>query len=123
MLCVGLNPKMELNRLLSLITESRVITHAALMVETESKPIITPNGAHYDTTGNRVILRNKLLSMLDIPRNGCGQHHIATPTPAMVLAGCSAILQFIGVSRDDIPKSLINIGGQSPNNVLGCDLL
>ena len=114
MLCVGLNPKMELNRLLSLITENKVIAHANIS-DYDSKPIITPNGAlHYMTSnGSRLIQRNQLLSRLDTPRKGCGQYHIATPTLAMVLTGYSAVLQFIGIS-ESVPESLVQ-PGDNPN--------
>ena len=106
MLTVGLTPKMELNQLLSVISEHKIFSH-----DTDCKSLITPNSAYLNTAtgGSGVILKKKLLNLQDLLREGCGYYGIATPTLGIVLSGCSAILQLIG-ETEDVPESILQSG-------------
>ena len=102
MFCVGLNPKTDLSHLLSLASEHKSSSHV-ITVDTDRTSVLGQGSPDSD---NKIVLRNKLL---DLPRKGCGPQCAATPTLAMMLTGCSAILQFIGISVT-ISESLVGTG-------------
>jgi len=101
MFCVGLNPKTEFSHLLSLASENKGSSHV-VTVDTDKNSVL----GHASPDNNKIVLRNKLL---DLPRKGCGPQCAATPTLAMIMSGCSALLQFIGVHKV-VPGSLVTNG-------------
>ena len=98
MFSVGLNPKVDFSQLLTLDTESKTTSHI-ITVDTAGESVLGQTSPGSD----KIVLRNKLL---EFPRKGCVPHNVATPSLPMVLTGCSAVLQFIGLYMS-LPQSLI----------------
>lgn len=120
MLCVGLDPKSDINQISSFIAENG--TNLGSLLDSYSTPQSNPNSTlpsprnglaedsvHSSARTNGNAAKPKLLDAVINAMKGEGQLVVTTPTLAMFVTGCHAILQFTG-SKMVVPDSLVESG-------------
>ena len=151
MLCLGLDPKADLSHISSILakSESSLVPPAVAKTGHDHTSKHTHGPSHTDdsthgpshtkdrthgpshTAGqaNGVGIKPRLLTAILSTSEGSGQNSMTTPTIAMVLTGCRAIMQFVG-NKEAISGSLIQSGESCdghlclwPCDLCACDLV